>query len=62
MRMSICILLLAIVLFGPSVPPSLLPSRSGPATRAGMRARCSVVISPAAWPSRCPQTPSWRMR
>jgi len=60
MRLSICILLLAIVMLGP-LPP-LLPSRTGPATRTQYRARCSAVISPAAWPGRCPQTPTWRMR
>lgn len=60
MRLSICILLLTIVMLGP-LPP-LLPSRPGPATRAGLRARCSVTISLSAWPSHCPQTPTWRMR
>lgn len=56
MRNIICVLLLLLVLLGP-LPP-LLPSRPGPATRAGARTRCSAVISPSAWPARCG---SWQL-
>lgn len=58
MKTIVMTVLLVIILSGP-LPP-LLPSRPGPATRAGARVRCSVTISPSAWPAQCP--PTWRMR
>ena len=46
MKTIVMTVLLVIILSGP-LPP-LLPSRPGPATRAGARVRCSVTISPSA--------------
>lgn len=57
MRLSICILLLAIVLIGP-LPP-LLPSRPGPATLRQARQHCTATINRPSWPAVCSP---WRMR
>lgn len=58
MRMSICILLLAIVMIGP-LPPNLLPGRPGPATLRQARQHCTATINRPSWPVVCGP---WRMR